>query len=32
MLSLIFELIRQIQERVFAQAGVRLEPEVRIID
>ena len=26
------ELIRQIQERVFAQAGVRLEPEVRIID
>ena len=23
---------RQIQERVFAQAGVRLEPEVRIID
>ncbi|MFR3921843.1 MAG: FAD-binding protein [Dysosmobacter welbionis] len=26
------ELIRQIQERVFAQAGVWLEPEVRIID
>ena len=26
------ELIRRIQERVFAQAGVRLEPEVRIID
>ena len=26
------ELIRQVQERVFAQAGVRLEPEVRIID
>jgi len=25
-------LIRQSQERVFAQAGVRLEPEVRIID
>ena len=26
------ELIRQIQERVLAETGVRLEPEVKIID
>ena len=25
------ELIRQVQERVFAQTGVRLEPEVRFV-
>ena len=28
----ILEVIRQVQDRVFAEKGVRLEPEVRIID
>ena len=26
------ELMRQVQQRVYAETGVRLEPEVRIID
>ena len=28
----VLELIRQVQERVLAETGVRLEPEVRILD
>ena len=28
----VLAVIRQVQERVFAEKGVRLEPEVRIID
>ena len=26
------ELMRQVQQRVYAETGVRLEPEVRIVD
>ena len=28
----VLELIRQVQDRVYAEKGVRLEPEVKLVD